>query len=121
MNTFDDLKIYFKTGRSITKKINRKNVQVGYRVGVFCKLGDIELSEWEEMMEALITESGEMELFENLMNWVRDNCAFIKKNSLKEVRLYALELHSERIFENKEWYGFFDFNKNYSSEKIAEG
>ena len=48
--SFSDLRCRFQTGRSYVVSGIGRNRIYGYRNGVMCQLGDIERSEWIEMV-----------------------------------------------------------------------
>ena len=75
------------------------------------ELGDVEKSVWREAMLRLIDRSGERKLFELLTDFVLGLGWFNNwsRTSMKDAEMYALQLHSSRIFENEEWVSYQDF------------
>lgn len=107
--SFPDLREMFQTGRSVRGLDGKRDI--GYRHGVMTALGDVEKSVWCEAMIRLIDRSGERELFELLTDFVLGFGWFNNwsRTSMKDAEMYALQLHSSRIFENEEWVCYQDF------------
>ena len=57
--SFAALRCHFQTGRSYVIYGEGRNRVSGYRTGVHCDLGDIERSEWIDMVKDMIRRSGE--------------------------------------------------------------
>ena len=57
--SFADLRCRFQTGRSYVVSGTGRNRIYGYRTGVMCQLGDIERSDWIQMVKDLICRSGD--------------------------------------------------------------
>ena len=107
--SFPDLREMFQTGRSVRGLDGKRDI--GYRHGVMTELGDVEKSVWREAMIRLIDRSGERELFELLTDFVLGFGWFNNwsRTSMEDAEMYALQLHSSRIFENEEWVCYQDF------------
>ena len=45
------------------------------------------------------------------MKWAAASCPWLR--SSRETELYALELHSSRIFDNPRWVAYEEFNGKY--------
>lgn len=116
--TFSDLRHHFGTGRAFIKSGSGRDAVYGYRCGVMTDIGDIEESEWMQLMMDLIKRSGEEDLQMQLRQWAKDRCAWL--HTKKEIELYALELHSSRIFDNPKWVDFELFNTVYHSKATAK-
>ena len=114
--TFDDLRMHFRTGRSYVISGTGRDRKYGYRHGVMCNLGDLEESDWLQQMKDLIHRSGEDELHEQLLQWCRENN--FAKETEKDLRLRAIELHASRIFDNERWVDYIAFNRRYRPEVI---
>ena len=71
--TFEDLRVRFGTGRAYTISGKGRDRVMGYRVGMQCNLGDIEVSEWLAMVKELIVQTGEQELFEQLHTHMKEH------------------------------------------------
>lgn len=113
--SFADLAHRGGTGRAYTISGTGRDRKIGYRVGVTTKVGDIEQSEWKQLMHELIRSSGEEPLYLALVEWHK-NTAFLRTK--KEVEDYALQLHSNRIFDNPLWVGYIGFNRKYRPEVL---
>lgn len=107
--SFPDLREMFQTGRSVRGLDGKRDI--GYRHGVMTELGDVEKSVWREAMIRLIDRSGERELFELLTDFVLGFGWFNNwsRTERDDAEMYALQLHSCRIFENEEWVCYQDF------------
>lgn len=116
--TFEDLREHFGTGRAYIKSGTGRDRVYGYRSGVMTNIGDIEESEWAELMMDLIERSGEQELQDLLRRWAKDHCAWL--HSKREIEMYALRLHSSRIFENPNWVALEQFNTQYRGQSLPE-
>lgn len=115
--SFDDLRGHYGTGRSYTKSGEGRNRVIGYRFGMMCNAGDIELSRWYDLVKTAIVQAGEQELFAQLLEFLGEN--EYPKRSKRELEGAALELHASRIFDNEEWVYFLKFNQKYRPEKIV--
>ena len=115
---FSDLRVHYRTGRSYVISGTGKNRKYGYRRGVKCDIGDIEISEWCKAAKALIKRSGEQELLDHL-------CAFLNlhnycRSSKIELEEEALQLHVSRVFDNEAWVYFVEFNRLYRPETLQK-
>jgi len=109
--TFADLRAHFSTGRAYIKSGTGRDRVYGYRHGIMTDLGDIEESEWADLLMELIIRSGELHLHEQLKRWAKEHCAWL--HTKQEVEQYTLKLHSARIFENPKWVAYELFNRAY--------
>lgn len=113
---FEDLRNRFGTGRSYVISGTGRNRVWGYRIGIQCAMGDIEVSEWQEKVRKLIEESGEQELYRQILNHLTEtNYA---KSTKAELEQKALELHAARIFDNPLWVDFVPFNQRFRPEVL---
>ena len=113
---FADLRVRYGTGRCYTISGTGRNRVTGYRTGMMCKVGDIEVSEWCQMMRDLIESSGEEMLFSQLLSFVKEAYPYCRTKSERE--LEALKLHASRIFDNELWVGYVKFNQLYRPEAL---
>lgn len=65
--SFADLRCHYQTGRSFVVSGEGRSRIYGYRNGVRCNLGDIEQTEWCQMVKDAIQSAGEQMLFKNLL------------------------------------------------------
>ena len=113
--TFKKVSLKYGTGRSNT--FNTPNgKKTSYRHGVMTEIGDIEVSVWMQIVEYLIRKANEIELYNNLLEWVTDTMKWSENES--ERRKYALKLHAARIFGNPEWVDYTAFNTKYRTEVL---
>ena len=66
---FSDLKVRYFTGRSILISDTGQGKRYQYRNGCMTALGDLEISEWREMITELIAYRSEQELQKQLYEW----------------------------------------------------
>lgn len=116
--TFADLRLHFSTGRSFIKSGSGRDAVYGYRHGVMTDVGDIEESARAQLMMDLIKRSGEEGIQMQLRLWAKENCAWL--HSKKEIEMYALELHSSRIFDNPQWVDYDLFNREYRPKAAGQ-
>lgn len=115
--SFAALRCHYQTGRSYVVSGEGRNRIYGYRNGVQCDLGDIERKDWCEMVHELIHREGEQELYQKLLQYLKDHN--YAKESKSELEFKALELHASRIFDNEQWVDFLKFNQKYRPEVIS--
>ena len=97
--SFEDLRVHYGTGRSYTVSGEGRNRVLGYRTGKMCNAGDVEVSEWCQLVKDAIEKAGEKELFSQLRAFMSErNYTKASKAALEEE---ALGLHAARIFENR--------------------
>ena len=113
--TFQMVKYMYGTGRSNSFTTAHGKV-VTYRHGVMTEIGDIEESVWMQIVEFLIKKSCEMELYHNLLEWVKERLKWCA--SKEERKKYALRLHASRIFDDQEWVDYKAFNAKYRPDII---
>ena len=107
--TFDDLRYMHGTGRSYTISGTGRDRKMGYRTGVQTPVGDLEISEWCQLLKQLIERSGETELHTLLELWVKEHAPWLHTRG--EYEKEALILHSMRIFEDPQWVDYEAFNQ----------
>ena len=114
--TFEDLAPGIDTLQCATRfeKGRKINYFISY---VNTRRGNIEMSQWQSMVRGLIRETGEEELFQQLLEWVKEEMNVSK--SEKERENYALRLHASRIFDREEWVDFVPFNRKYRPWRLA--
>ena len=115
--SFDDLRCNYQTGRSYVVSGEGRHRLFGYRNGVQCALGDLERSQWCQMVKELIQRQGEQELHQNLLDHLKEHNH--QKASARDLAFEALILHASRIFDNALWVDFLEFNQKYRPEKLA--
>lgn len=115
---FSDLCVHFRTGRSYVISGTGKDRKYGYRIGVKCDAGDLEISEWRREVRALIERAGEEQLFEQLHEFMKQhNYCHSSKTELEDE---VLELYACRIFDNEAWVLFVEFNRLYRPEVLKK-
>lgn len=114
--TFATLQPQVKIGQSYTISGTGRNRVVGYRHLVRCVLGDIEESEWHELVQKVIQKTGEQRLFENLLSYERDH-NYVRRTKA-ELQQYVMKLHCGRIFDDPLWVNFLEFNRKYRPEAL---
>lgn len=114
--TFTDLIWHYGTGQSYIILDTGKKKQRGYRFGVMTRVGDLEVSEWQQLVMQLIQRAGEMPLYDRLLSWVTDNVPWL--HTKKERELEALQLHTIRIFEDPDWPGYKAFHADDDAVRV---
>lgn len=114
--TFNDLCPKHFSQRSDTISGTGKNRVLGYRTGVACEAGNIEIDEWRKLMLEHIHRAGEEELHEQLKVYVQAEYPWCKTKA--KIKLEALELHAMRVFDNEKWVGFIRFNRQFRPEVL---
>lgn len=108
---FSDLTVLYFTGRSILISGTGQGKQYQYRSGCMTVLGDLEISEWREMVTELIAYHKEQELQKQLYEWCAEHTPWLCGK--REVTDYALECHAARLFDDPHWVDFIPFNQKY--------
>ena len=114
--TFEDLSCHYGTGHAVLSSSEGRSKVCGYRHGIMCAMGDIELSDWQRMMKELISRSGEDGLHHQLALWEKEH-SYLQCGEA-EFEQDILELHSSRIFDNPEWVYFVPFNQKYRPDAL---
>ena len=114
--TFDDLAPGIVRLQSVTRKEKGRKIDYFIRY-VDTRRGYIEMSKWQSMVRELIRETGEEELFQQLLEWTRERIPWLKTE--KERENYALAQHASRIFDKEEWVDFVTFNRKYRPARLA--
>ena len=114
--TFEDLRPHFGTGRAYVISGTGRDRVYGYRTGIRCNAGDIEVSEWREKVKELIESHGEQELFRQLLTHLKETN--YTKASKAVLEQETLELHASRIFDNPLWVDFVPFNQRFRPEVL---
>lgn len=114
--SLEELKPLLNTGRSITSETimyGKKTKVYKYRNGILTTQGDIEESVWVKAVKSLAQSLGEYNLLENLTdrNFVGFHC-----KSDKELQGAACRLYIGRIYDNKKWVRYVQFNDTYRPE-----
>lgn len=108
---FSDLKVRYFTGRSILISDTGQGKRYQYRNGCMTALGDLEISEWREMITELIAYRSEQELQKQLYEWCAEHTPWLHGKS--EITDYALECHAARLFDDPLWTDYIPFNRKY--------
>ena len=87
------------------------------RVGVQTAIGDILDNVWREAVEHVALRDYESWLVDALEEWSK-KLPFLSGRG--EARKYALELYSSRIFDNKQWVGYIEFNRKYRPDVVKD-
>ena len=67
--TFADLRVHYGTGRSIHVSGTGRDKKFRYRYGAMTDLGDLEISKWKSLINALIERHGEQKIQRQLRQW----------------------------------------------------
>lgn len=112
--TFEGLRCHYQAGRSYVVSGEGRNRIYGYRHGIQCNLGDIERSEWMQMVRDVIVHNGEQGLHQQLLQYLTEHN--YAKAPQTDLEFLALHLHASRIFDNEAWVDFLKFNRKYRPE-----
>ena len=115
--TFSDLRFRYQTGRSFLISGSGRYKNYGYRHGVMCALGDLEQSEWIRLMRELIAQSGEQQLYNQLLLWYTEHNHAHSSHS--ELQMEALLAHSHRLFDCECWVDFVPFNARFRPDVLT--
>lgn len=115
-SAFEALRVHYHTFRSRQLRTEGHRKIYGNRSGVKTDLGDLEMEEWLQMARKLIQDSGEQQLQADLQQWVRERVPWLHNETEREQ--YALKLHMDRIFDNREWVDYIPFNQRYRPEVL---
>lgn len=107
--TWTDLRMQYRTGRSYTVSGSGKNRIIGYRSGVMCKAGDLEIKHWSTLVKALIAREQEQTIYDKLMFFLQ-NVDYVRRTA-EEKEVYVLSLYVDRIFNNPRWCYYEDFRQ----------
>ena len=113
--TRENLRYMYGTGQAISFKNSQGNKVSNYRVGVQTALGDIEVSLWMELVRKLIEQENDQEIFEQLLEWEKDN-NHIGSKTKNDLLREAMQSYTYRIYDNKAWVDYVHFNMKYRPE-----
>lgn len=113
--TFEDIRWQYNIGQDTTTGSGRNKTHV-YTLWVQTPSGRYPQENWVQLSEQLVEQAGEHDLFMNLRKWVREQIRF---KTMDELYVYTLQLHVNRIFDNKAWVGYVEFNRKYRPEVLS--
>lgn len=108
--TCNQLRIHYGTGRALHVSGTGRDRKYTYRIGCMTDIGDFPITDWNALARYVIERDGEQNLYEGLVEYAK-SCAWL--HSKKECEEYALKLHISRIFDDKEWVAYQEFNHTY--------
>ncbi len=115
--TLKDIQFQVRTGRAVVRRGDGRNKEYAYRDGVKTPIGDIELSLWEEVARALISDKFNLAAeYDACEEWARRNAPWLKTDRDRDV--YALDMVVSRLTENALWVEFVPFNAKYFPERL---
>ena len=108
--TCKQLRIHYGTGRALHVSGTGRDMKYTYRIGCMTDIGDIPIADWNALARYIIERDGEQNLYEGLVECAK-SCAWLhSKNACEE---YALKLHISRVFDDKEWVAYQEFNNTH--------
>lgn len=116
MDDFEALRVHYHTFCSRQIRMEGRKKIFENRSGVKTDLGDLEMEEWLQMARKLIQDSGELQLQADLQEWVGEHMRWLHNETEREQ--YALKLHMDRIFDDREWVDYIPFNQRYRPEVL---
>lgn len=115
------IRLKYKTGRSKRYKEITQSKEITkykYEISIVTEFGEYKESEWEDLVQKQAKEKFEVDIIDKLKEYSLQELAWIKNDD--EALKYALELYSNRIWENKNWVGYEKFNSLLKSSKVNE-
>lgn len=112
-----DIRHLYRSHRAEITVLNHRKTTT-YRADIVTPLGQIPLEQWKQIATQLIQRDNETEIYEQLKQYVIDTCAYLRGTDHLEE--YALELHTNRIFDNPAWVGFIPFNTAHRPAAIKD-
>lgn len=88
-----------------------------YRSGCMTDIGDILDADWFALARFIIERDGKQDLYNGLVEYA-SGCAWLRSKSEREE--YALDLHMSRIFDNRDWVGYLEFNKKHRPHVLQD-
>ena len=116
---YEMIRFQTHTGRAFLISDRGFEKKYGYRHGVETPIGDIEENLWCEIMKELVTQNGDTELYEQLLDWYKD-CP-VSCNTKKEREFYVLQCFSHKIFDDERWVDYVPFNQKFRPHTIKTG
>ena len=116
--TYEMIKFGTHTGRAFLLSDRGHEKKYGYRHGVSTPIGDIEENLWYELMRELILQNDEADLYEQLLEWYRDDP--VAGSTKKEHEQYVLKCFSYRIFDCPDWVDYIAFNQKNRPEFLRK-
>lgn len=107
--SISDLAIQYFVGRG--NKPGKGKSETYYH-GIQTAIGEMPHHTWIALIEYLVQREQEEIIQEALFRWVKQECVWLRTDA--ERHFYALQLHADRIFENKAWVGYAEFEKLYT-------
>lgn len=83
--SFSDLKVRYFTGRSILISDTGQGKRYQYRSGCMTALGDLEISEWREMIIELIAYRNEQELQKQIYEWCAEHTLWLHEKDKSQI------------------------------------
>ena len=115
--TRDNLRLHYGTGQEIVTKNSQGNKISHYRSGVQTNLGDIEQSVWMELVQKLIEQENDQEIFAQLLEWEKDN-NHIGSKTKNDLLREAMRSYTYCIYDDKAWCDYVRFNKKYRPDVL---
>lgn len=116
-----NLRCKYRIGRSkryVEISSSKDKITYTYETTVITECGKFKEKEWEKEVEKQAKDLLELDILEKLKKYSLNNLAWI--NTDEEAYKYALELYSARIWENKQWVGYEEFNNSVNKSEIIE-
>jgi hypothetical protein len=115
--TFSDIRIAYNTFTGHTTG-KRREKRFFPRAGFQTKIGDIRNDIWRQLTEQLISQAGEDDILNNLIEYV-GSFPWMKYKSHEHRKDEALDIHVSRNFDSPVWWGFIPFNEKWRPEALA--
>lgn len=115
--TRDNLRFMHGTGQGSSYKNSQGYKISSYRVGIQTAIGDIEVSLWMELVQKVIEQENDQEIFGQLLEWEKDN-NHIGSNTKTDILQSAMQSYTYRIYDNKAWWDYVRFNRKYRPDVL---
>ena len=115
--SFADLRIHYFSDKSESRKVGRYR-EYTTKEYAMTALGEIELRQWQDMAEKVISAHHEEALQKQLFEWVQETFPWLNTPSKQKVE--SLDLHMSRMFDNPLWVQFVPFNQRYRPDVLRE-
>lgn len=110
----ENLRVKYWTGQNQTE-IRRQEKVSHYRHGAMTNLGNIELSVWFRLVQLLIIQNNEQELYDKLydfyINHEMKHFNWCEKDIKAEKKRAVMDIYTRRLFDNPEWACYNDFKQ----------
>ena len=116
-----NLRCKYRIGRSkkhVEISSSKDKITYTYETTVVTECGEFKEKEWEKEVEKQAKDLLELDILELLKHYSLKELASIDAH--EKAYKYASELYSARIWENKQWEGYEEFNNLLNKNEVVE-